>query len=703
MRNSANQSTDLDFTRLPSAPHVLVKLIDLCHQPEVSIEALENVISQDTALTGKVISLSNSAAYSQWNEVRDLKRILVVLGTNTIKSIALTSAVHQFFSQFSRELGETLGSIWLDALICAHLSRKLASLTAYPYPDEAHLAGLIHQLGQLVLLSNDPENYQAMLASVPDQSALLFEEKQRYGINSADLGADIVRQWGIEGALSDAIRYQHCTAELLQDTDQLVRLTSLASQLCNRLNHTQNKYLVEDTFFGLNQPMIDNLVLESTSLAVADARGFGIDVDEDHSIPRANIDDEAIRIELARRMRDIALLQGLHGDEAINDFSSLLQVVTNNLQLVFSLRHALFFFPDAAQSQLIGVANHSKLMPANGSFQVALRHGRSLVADAALEATPLFSLGQQRFTELPVVDRQIISTLKAPQVVCLPLIYSGKILGVIVIGCEDYQSEQLQRNVQPLLNFATVVAEAFSRHKRITRAHQAQLEQQKLERDVRTRKVVHEVNNPLSVINNYLELLSMQIQSDDDSRQHLDTIKTEVSRMSKILLQLKDDQAEGMTDQALVDINDLVGRMVEIFKLTLFRLKRIDCELKLDPNMDRINTDQDKVKQILTNLIKNAAEALQERGRIQIRTRSLVKINQQDYIEISIADNGPGLPSMIVDNMFTPVETTKGSEHTGLGLTIVGKLVKELLGLISYTTADQGGAEFVILLPRKQV
>ena len=215
MFNSANKQIDLDYTRLPPAPHVLIKLIDLFHKTDVSFEELEAIIVKDTALCTKVISISNSAAFSQWNDARELKQILVVLGTKTIKSIALTSAVHQFFSQFSKELGETLGSLWLDSLICAHLSRHLAKLTGYEFPDEAHLAGLMHMLGQLVFLSNEPGKYQTMMASAADQNALLFQEQENFGIQSADLAADMISRWGINSLLHDAVRYQHITCEFI--------------------------------------------------------------------------------------------------------------------------------------------------------------------------------------------------------------------------------------------------------------------------------------------------------------------------------------------------------------------------------------------------------------------------------------------------------------------------------------------------------
>lgn len=701
MQNSAKHIKDLDCTRLPPAPHVLIKLIDLCHKTDVSFEELEAIIEKDTALCAKVITISNSAAYSQWNDVRELKRILVVLGTKTIKSIALTSAVHQFFSQFSRELGETLGSFWLDALICAHLSRHLANLTGYPYPDEAHLAGLLHQLGQLVFLTNDPGKYPALMSSVSEQNALLFREQEHFGINSADLAADIISNWDIDSTLSDAVRYQHKPSELLQDTHALIKLLNLASQLSNRINHSNNQYLVEDHFFGLNQSIIDNLVLQATREAVADAKGFGIEVDEDHTIPRANIDDEAIRIELARKVRQIALLEGVeHHISELDDISEMMKLISDNLQLLFGLSSAMFFFPDHDQTTLTGIANHSKNLPASGSYTIKLKPKRSLVTEAALNHQLLISNEQQLFEELPIIDRQILSALVSPHFICLPLINRQSLMGVIAIGCNPEQCERFSADDELLHHFASIVADSFARQQQISEEYRQQLEQKQMEIDIKTRKIIHEVNNPLTIINNYLEILSMDMEKESENQQHLETIKAEVDRVGQILLQLKDEPAPELEEHPSVDVNQLIQNLIALFKPTFYKLNKITSELDLDSNLPRINTDQNKLKQIITNLVKNAAEALPNKGQITIKTKALVIVNRRHYIEIAIADNGPGVPEQILDHLFSPIETSKGPNHSGLGLTIVSKLVTELNGSISYSTSDQGGAEFIILLPR---
>jgi signal transduction histidine kinase len=700
MANSVKKITDLDYTRLPPAPHVLIKLIDLCHRTDVSFEELEAIIEKDTALCAKVITISNSAAYSQWNETRELKRILVVLGTKTIKSIALTSAVHQFFSQFSQEMGEALGSAWLDALICAHLARKLAALTGYPYPDEAHLAGLIHQIGQLILYTNDPQGYQKMMSSVPDQNALMFKEVERYGKNSADLAADVVAQWGVDSILSDAVRYQHKPATLLLDTHPLIRLTNLSSQLCNRLNHNNRKYLVEDQFFGLNQSIIENLVLESTQLAVSDAREFGIQVDEDHTIPRANVDQESIRIQLARKMRQIALLEGVQKTfDDVDDLSEMIQLISDQMLLLFGFSASMFFFPDSEQTVLNGFASHSKNIPASGSYTIKLKSRRSLIAEAALQQQLKITGYQADFNELPIIDVQILSTLVCSNMISLPLRHQNSLVGVIAIGCNPEQAEKFHNDDELLDHFATIVADAFVRQKSTKNKYQQQLVEKETERNLHTRKVIHEVNNPLSIINNYLELLSMGMDPESDNIQHLETIKSEVQRVSKILLQLK-NEPQIDENHTQLDINQLISNMLELFKPTLYKINQIKSELQLDPTLPSIQTDQNKLKQIITNLVKNAAEALEENGTIGIKTRALVVVNKKQYVEITISDDGAGLPASVIENLFTPIQTKKGPEHSGLGLTIVNKLVSELNGHISYTTSDRGGAEFIILLPR---
>ena len=99
-------------------------------------------------------------------------------------------------------------------------------------------------------------------------------------------------------------------------------------------------------------------------------------------------------------------------------------------------------------------------------------------------------------------------------------------------------------------------------------------------------------------------------------------------------------------------------------------------------------------------MIKNAIEALPTNGQILVYTSSHVNVNGQEFIEISVTDNGPGIASTVLPELFSPVQTTKGDNHSGIGLTIVKDLVSDLSGTISCKSNTQG-TSFHILLPKK--
>ncbi|MCP4997126.1 MAG: histidine kinase, partial [Gammaproteobacteria bacterium] len=123
--------------------------------------------------------------------------------------------------------------------------------------------------------------------------------------------------------------------------------------------------------------------------------------------------------------------------------------------------------------------------------------------------------------------------------------------------------------------------------------------------------------------------------------------------------------------------------------------------LNLDQSIPPLISDRNRVKQVLTNLIKNAVEALPNGGVISITTRDQVNLNGAQFVELRIRDDGPGIPETILNRIFTPVESTKGPNNSGLGLTIVNNLMADLNGTISCGNSREGGAEFVIMLPRK--
>jgi len=136
-----------------------------------------------------------------------------------------------------------------------------------------------------------------------------------------------------------------------------------------------------------------------------------------------------------------------------------------------------------------------------------------------------------------------------------------------------------------------------------------------------------------------------------------------------------------------------------MFQTSLFAAHDIEISLNLDDSMPPMLTNADALKQIYTNLVKNAVEALPAEGLVMVYTQDQVNVDGKAHFEICVADDGPGIPDEILPDLFTPIKTTKGDGHAGVGLTIVKNLVNELHGSISCRSSDKG-TSFHILLPR---
>ena len=111
-----------------------------------------------------------------------------------------------------------------------------------------------------------------------------------------------------------------------------------------------------------------------------------------------------------------------------------------------------------------------------------------------------------------------------------------------------------------------------------------------------------------------------------------------------------------------------------------------------------VEIDPDTLKQILVNLVKNAIEAMRSAGEVQIVNNGHVNRDGTLFVELRVIDNGPGIPPDILASLFQPVQSTKGTGHQGLGLSIVHGLIKENQGTITCRSSNKG-THFEMLLP----
>jgi signal transduction histidine kinase len=210
------------------------------------------------------------------------------------------------------------------------------------------------------------------------------------------------------------------------------------------------------------------------------------------------------------------------------------------------------------------------------------------------------------------------------------------------------------------------------------------------------------VANPLTIMRNYVNLLSDRLGADSTVQRDLSIISDEIERVARIVRGLTQAEEHPAPVEALelVSVNSVVSELVRMALGTLFMPNKVNVQIDLNPDVPPLPLQKDLLKQVLFNLAKNAVEAMQSGGHLQFITR-LVTADGQRQIEIEIADTGPGLPPAVASHLFEPVVSEKGGDHAGLGLAISRGLIERMNGQLGCTSTPKG-TRFLIRLPTLQ-
>jgi signal transduction histidine kinase len=213
------------------------------------------------------------------------------------------------------------------------------------------------------------------------------------------------------------------------------------------------------------------------------------------------------------------------------------------------------------------------------------------------------------------------------------------------------------------------------------------------------RAVLHEVSNPLTIVRNSLYVLAAKVG--EQAAEELRVLREETERASRILQRLAEPE-EPLAESGF-DLNKTIRDLARVLDEALCRPHGLGLSLNLQEGLAPLTKGRDAIRQIVLNLVRNAAEALGERGHISVTTQDGINLHGRLYVEIAVADDGPGFPEELRARLFQPVTSAKGEGHAGLGLSIVKNLVDELGGLVSCRPNLEGGTVFLILLPQPNV
>ncbi|MGB5349252.1 MAG: ATP-binding protein [Polyangiales bacterium] len=210
--------------------------------------------------------------------------------------------------------------------------------------------------------------------------------------------------------------------------------------------------------------------------------------------------------------------------------------------------------------------------------------------------------------------------------------------------------------------------------------------------------VAHEIGNPLAAIRGLLDLMQLGDLERAEEKEFVTRIQRETERIHHTIRDLLDfsrnDSSPDGRIESSADLTEVVSDTVKLIDRQS-RFRDIELALALDEGLSRVRGDHERLRQLLLNLLFNAADALGGKGHIEVRTR-----NGAGVVELLVEDDGPGIDSEILDQVFDPFVTTKAAgQGTGLGLAVCYTIVERLGGTIEASNRKQGGASFEVRLP----
>lgn len=217
---------------IPALPHVVVRIMQITDDPDTTAQDIQNVLNQDQAMTARVLRLANSAYYGFARRIATITDAVVLLGFNTIRSIVMAAAVSELLNKKIEGYALEEGELWRHSQACAITARFLARRCKFNQLDLSYTAGLLHDIGKVILNRYMKDAYHEVVELVSSKEMPFMQaEEQVLGCNHALIGARLAEKWNLPPQLVEAIQLHHYP-DLAQKNDKLTAIVHMADAIC---------------------------------------------------------------------------------------------------------------------------------------------------------------------------------------------------------------------------------------------------------------------------------------------------------------------------------------------------------------------------------------------------------------------------------------------------------------------------------------
>jgi len=216
---------------IPAFPQTVINIMALLKEPRSAAVDIEREVMKDQGLTTKLLKMANSAFYSGRRQIKTVADATVLLGFDTVQSLVLASTVGKVMEKELKGYSYERNALWRQSQISAIMARTIAKKAKYANPDIAYTAGLLKDVGKVILDEYVHESYQEILTKISNEvMPYVAAEEEILGFNHGQVGARIVEKWNLASELVDAIEFHHKPFQSI-DNIELVSIVHISDGL----------------------------------------------------------------------------------------------------------------------------------------------------------------------------------------------------------------------------------------------------------------------------------------------------------------------------------------------------------------------------------------------------------------------------------------------------------------------------------------
>lgn len=235
---SAAEALVQNHIELPTLPQVVAKINALVEDPDVGVREIGAAVAEDAPIAAKVLKIANSAYFGLREKVISTEHATAVLGVRMLRTVAMQAAVIRGYDHLDRAGDFDCRTLWRHSILTGQTAAALASRCRARIglaPDEFHVVGLLHDIGQVLFLEGLGDAYVLCVREAAERGAPLFAwEQEKLGLHHGQVGALIASAWGMPQLVVDAIGHHHGPREKLL-TEPAIALVALVNLATDRL------------------------------------------------------------------------------------------------------------------------------------------------------------------------------------------------------------------------------------------------------------------------------------------------------------------------------------------------------------------------------------------------------------------------------------------------------------------------------------